>query len=223
MRKIYLATLFSLMAAAPLLAQPAGRRYSPAYGVGTQSRWNDYDRETYLGLRLSLAVASVHSDDSRLDGGGGQSGINFGVVSGIRLGEVVPIYFEGGLQFTQKGGRGYTDGKKFTYDLDYLEIPLVIKYKHFFADEMAIQPFFGGFIACGVGGKIKNFEDRETHASFSRTNFRRFDGGLKIGCGFSYTNLYVDLGYDIGLANICHDVFDKSHTGCFYATLGVDF
>lgn len=151
------------------------------------------------------------------------SGFNVGIVGGIQLAEATPLFLEGGLYYTEKGGKGYHGGDKFTYDLNYLEIPIVVKYKYFFDNAMALQPFFGGFLACGVGGKVKNYGAREAFSSFSSDYFKRFDGGIRLGCGFSYTNFYLELAYDFGLANICHDTFDKSHTGCFYATLGVDF
>ena len=75
----------------------------------------------------------------------------------------------------------------------------------------------------GVGGKIKNFAEREAQSSFRSDNFRRLDGGLRIGCGIGYDMFYADLTYDIGLANICHDSFDKSHNGALLLNFGVNF
>lgn len=86
-----------------------------------------------------------------------------------------------------------------------------------------IQPMVGGYFAVGVGGKIKNFEDREAQNSFSDSNFRRTDAGLRLGCGIGYDMFYADLTYDIGLANICHDTFDTSHNGALMLNVGVNF
>jgi hypothetical protein len=227
MKRIYLTALLGL-----ILALPASAQYSRGYnshyrqrysGQRYTSRWNNYGRETYWGLRLGLAASTVNSDDDKLDGGNAQSGLNIGFVGGVQLSPYTPIYFESGLFYTEKGGKGDYESKKFTYDLNYLEVPLVVKYKYFFSPEAAIQPFFGGYLACGVSGKIKNFADREAQDSFSDDYFKRFDGGLRLGCGVSFQNLYMDLSYDIGLANICHDYFDSSHNRCFYLTFGVDF
>ena len=52
------------------------------------------------------------------------------------------------------------NGKKMTYDLNYLEIPAVVKYKYEVDDHFSLQPFMGGYFAVGVGGKIKNFAER---------------------------------------------------------------
>ncbi len=223
MKRIYFATILGLFSILPVLATQPGERYASSYSSRSQDGWGDYGRGKYFGVRLGLAVASVHSDDPLLDGGGRQSGLDLGFVAGVQLGNAVPICLESGLQYVQKGGKGYNEGTKFTYDLNYLEVPVVIKYKYFFDENMAIQPFFGGFFSCGVGGKIKNFEERNTQHSFSRSQFQRVDGGLRVGCGFSYSSLYLDMSYDIGLANIGHDAFETSRTGCFYVTIGVDF
>lgn len=231
MKKTVIAVLLSLFFTGPIVAQHRGnaRANAPRHPRPVEnqehffSRWTDYGRETYVGLRFGVAVASVNSDDEYLDGGSAMAGLNIGVVAGVQLAPSTPIFLESGLYYTEKGGKGYVDSKKFTYDLNYLEVPILLKYKCFFDDGFSLQPFIGGFVACGVGGKIKNFGDREAQSSFSENNFQRFDGGIRIGSGLAYRNLYFEIAYDFGLANICHDTFDTSHTGCFYATIGVDF
>ena len=89
--------------------------------------------------------------------------------------------------------------------------------------DLNLVPFAGGYVAMGVGGKIKNFGDRETDSSFSSENFKRFDGGLRFGCGVTYDLFYADLTYDVGLSNICHDEFDTSHDRSLSLSLGVNF
>ena len=110
-----------------------------------------------------------------------------------------------------------------SYNINYIEIPLVLKYKYNIDPHFSLQPFFGGYFALGVGGKIKNFEQREAQNSFNDDNFRRVDGGLRLGCGVQYDMVYADLTYDIGLANICHDTFDTSHNGGLQLNFGVNF
>lgn len=206
--------LLGIILALPIFAQYG--RYSGSYDTGD-------DSGMYYGLRLGLGLATVNSDDNRLDGGSAQAGLNLGALVGFQLSPAAPVYFETGLFYTEKGGKGYVDGSKFTYDLNYLEIPLVVKYKYEIDDDLSVQPLAGGYIAFGVGGKVKNYRDRDTYSSFSEDFFKRFDGGLKIGCGVEYQLIYAELAYDIGLANICHSDFDNSRTGCFYINCGVNF
>lgn len=166
----------------------------------------------------------MSSDDKTLDGGNAQTGLNVGAVVGIALSDRAPVFFETGLYYTEKGGKKkLDDGKKMTYDLNYLEVPLTVKYAYPIDDHFSIQPFAGGYLACGVGGKIKNYREREADPSFSSDRFKRFDGGLRLGCGVAYDMFYADLTYDVGLANICHDEFDTSHNGCLTLNFGVNF
>lgn len=181
------------------------------------------NHEIYYGLRLGLALANVNSDDKRLDGGDTQAGLNLGGVIGFQLSDSAPVYLESGLFYTEKGGKGIYDQKKFTYDLNYLEVPVLVKYKYEMDDEFHIVPFAGGYVAMGVGGKVKNFGDRETEDSFSSDNFKRFDGGLRFGCGIEYQVLYADIAYEFGLSNICHSEWETSKNGCLYLNIGVNF
>lgn len=226
MKKITFLLMALLLIAMPSSAQhyTQSRYYNKQTGHLDYGRhYNDFP-DSYFGFRIGPSFSYVNSDDSRLDGGNWQTGLNVGVVAGVALSNAQPLYLEGGLFYTEKGGKkDLANGKKMTYDLNYIEIPLVLKYKYNIDPHFSLQPFFGGYFASGVGGKIKNFEEREAENSFSKHNFQRFDGGLRIGCGVQYDMFYADLTYDIGLANICHDTFDKSRNGALQLNFGVNF
>jgi len=212
-----IAALLFFAAVTPISAQ-IGR---PQYNHSANNFGDDHN--VYYGLRLGLAVANVSSDDPQLNGSSAQAGLNVGAVIGFQLADDFPVFLESGLYYTQKGGKGNDTGKKFTYDLNYLEVPILVKYKYSFDDDLSIQPFGGGYLALGVSGKVKNYDERSAFSSFSEDFFKRFDGGLRIGCGLEYQMLYVDVAYEFGLANICHSEFESSHNGCFYINAGVNF
>ena len=173
--------------------------YSPNHGHSNYRYGSPV--EVYGGLRLGAAFSTVSSDDRYLNGGSMKTG----------------------LSYIEKGGEGSYNGSKFTYNLDYLEMPLLMKYKIDIDGRFSVQPFAGGYVAVGVGGKIKDFGQRQAYSSFDKEGFSRFDGGVRLGCGVQYDFLYAELGYDIGLANISHDYFDTSRTGSLFATIGVNF
>lgn len=224
--------IITALAVAALLAPAEAQdyRYSRYYNYDTGRL--DYGRHDsglgtgnmYYGFRIGPAFSSVNSDDPSLDGGKWQTGLSIGALVGLPLSQSVPLYLEAGLQYTEKGGRKrLSSNKKMTYDLNYIELPVVVKYIYPIDRHFTFQPFFGGYLAFGVGGKIKNFEQREAFSSFSDDAFQRFDGGLRLGCGVGYDLFYMDLSYDIGLSNICHDTFDTSHNGCLSLNFGVNF
>ncbi len=218
--------LLSIMLGLPTMAQHRGyhvnypsRRH--ATSVYSHHNWND--THNYYGLRVGLALSTVSSDDAYLDGSGLSSGINMGIVAGFQMVPRTPLFFETGLNYTEKGGHGHYNGNKFTYDLNYLEVPLLLKYDYHTGHNCSIQPFIGGYLALGVGGKVKDFGSRKASSSFDDDFFKRFDGGLRIGCGLAYSHLYAEVAYDLGLSNICHDTFNTSRNGCLLLNCGLNF
>lgn len=227
MKKTLLLSLLCMILAMPAMAQPGypyGRGYQPrVQTVGRHGNeyvaWHRY----YFGLRVGLNASHVSSESPLLDGSGVKSGLNIGFAAGTQLTYRAPLFLESGLYYSQKGGKSGSGSDKFTYDLNYLELPIIIKYKHFIGNQTSIQPYAGGYLAVGTDGEIKNYGSRTAFSSFDNGYFNRFDGGLKIGCGVGYNMLYLDASYDIGLANIGQDSFDDTHNGCFTINVGVNF
>ena len=225
--------LLSLMLTVPLMAQYGRPIRRPQPRPATPSlthRPQPYHRlahhaptSNYYGLRVGLSLSTVHSDDAYLDGSGMSSGVNVGFVAGFQLAPSTPIYFETGLGYTEKGGRGNYQGSKFTYDLNYLEVPLLLKYDYEASRDVFVQPFIGGYVSAGVGGKVKDFGHRQAVSSFDDEFFKRFDGGLRLGCGLEFSHLYLEVAYDLGLSNICHDTFNTSRNSCLLLNCGVNF
>lgn len=231
---LFVAALVSLSASAQYY--PDGRPIPPSkrYKYNNNTPDRDYGlADTYYGFHLGMAIASVHSDAPLLDGSDPRVGLDVGFTIGKRIVPTAPLYFETGLSYTEKGGKGDVvvsdavgGGKsKFTYSLDYLELPLLLKYKAIVAPGMTLEPAIGGYLALGVGGKIKDYGEREAYSSFGsdKASFRRFDGGLRLGCGLSYNMLSVGLSYDIGLANVGHYDFEDTRTGSLNLNVGVTF
>ena len=164
-----------------------------------ENRYNRDGNEHYYGLRL---------------------GLNLGAHYGIQLSRMSPVWLEVGLAYSEKGGIGHIDGERVKYRLSYLEMPLVIKYS-IEVDDFHVQPLLGGYLAVGITGKTKDYRTRDSYSSFD--TFRRFDGGLRIGCGAEYQMIYLELGCDFGLANTNKDDFDTAHNRCLYISAGVNF
>ena len=197
-------------------------------------RFNHSNVEQYYGLRLGLSIASLSSDYVNFDMGT-RTGLNFGAVYGLQLANSTPLWLEFGALYSEKGGENtnfvnasnpsgnYTE--KVTTRLSYIEVPVVVKYSLDLADDLYLQPFLGGYLAMGIGGKTKHYgysdQTRDSHSSYDY--FKRFDGGLRVGCGLEYQMVYAEAGFDFGLANICDNDFDATHTRSFFVNVGVNF
>lgn len=185
-----------------------------------RSRYNRDDTERYYGLRLGMNVASTSSESNTFDTNP-RTGLVIGFAYGMQLSKHHPLWLEASLLYSEKGGKTHQDGDKVTYRLGYLQLPIVAKYGINMDDDLYLQPFFGGYLSVGITGKMKNYGTRESESVFD--NMKRFDGGLRAGCGLEYKMMYVEVGYDLGLANIAKDEFDNTKTRCFFVNLGINF
>lgn len=194
------------------------------YGHGARGSY--MNRDTYFGFRVGPAFTTVNSDNPFLDGGSVKTGLNVGVAAGIALTDRAPLFLESGIYYVEKGGKNKRLGYDFTYNLGYIEVPFVLKYAYNIDRNLSIQPFFGGYFAGGVAGKIKDFDNREAYSSFDDDMdgaFKRFDAGLRMGVGVGFDLFYADLTYDLGLSNIGNDAFDDAHNSAVMLTFGVNF
>lgn len=185
-----------------------------------RSRYNRDDTERYYGLRLGMNIASTSSDATEFSTNP-RTGLIIGGVYGIQLSRNTPLWLELGLAYSEKGGKTHLNNDKVTYRMSYLQLPIVVKYSINVDDDFFVQPFFGGYLSLGLGGKIKNYGTKESLSVFDTMN--RFDGGLRAGCGAEYKMMYIELGYDLGLANITKDDFDTAHTRSLFISLGINF
>ncbi len=175
----------------------------------------------YYGVRLGMNVANIGGDAPDLNS---KIGLNLGGTVGLRLSDTTPVFLESGLYYTGCGA----SKDKTTISLNYLEIPLLIKYGVQVSDEIALLPFVGPAFRYGLfGGKWKTSGAGKTD-SFGDNKFKRGDVGIKLGCGAEYNKLYLELGYEFGITNIAdwelenHD--DASaHNGALFINLGVNF
>ena len=230
-KKIILLAIASVLTSIPMFGQHF--RDSKYYNQNTGRL--DYNKGTsyycpwgYAGLRIGPSFSSFSSDYSMYDSAGGQTGLNLTAVTGFKLTGSTPLYLESGLEYTEKGAKDGSGRNKIEYNVNYLEIPLVLKYIYNVDDDISIQPFAGGYFAYGVGGKIKDYSTRESWAAFGKDKpglprFDRWDSGLKFGCGFGYDVFYADVNVEIGLANISNDSFDKTSNLAFSVNFGVNF
>ncbi len=177
----------------------------------------------YFGVRIGAAFSNVKSDDFQLEKGSSSVGLNVGIVSGVPLMREAPMFLELGVYYIEKGGKKKGEDKKIIYDINYIEVPIMLRYAMQFYKGASIQPMFGFYLAAGVSGKMKNFIDEESQNVFMEDYFKRFDAGLRVGIGIGYSFFSIDVTYDIGLANISHGIFDRSRNRNISLELGVNF
>ena len=199
--KKFLVAIVAVLFAAPSFAQYSSGGFSLS------------ESTVYYGARVGLNVGWISGD---VDGYGAKAGMNIGGVLGLRVSDATPVFLESGLYFAMQGAK---DGKD-EINLNYLEIPLLIKYGVQVTDEIALLPYLGPTFGLGVAGKIK---PGSTGSFSSDGGFNRPDVGIKLGCGAEYNKLYLETGLKFGVTNILDDDNDAAHNGAWYLNFGVNF
>ena len=223
-----IAVLAVLITALPAASLAQGHVYMyDRGGHNRPSRPGYYaPEEVYFGFRMGVNAAQVKSEATYLESNSSRAGLMVGLVGGTQIAPHAPDFFESGLMYVEKGGKSDYGGD-FTYNLNYLEVPMVFKYAIDIPNSpgISIQPMLGAYMGLGIGGYVKDFEKREAYHSFGSDpdQFKRFDAGLKIGCGLGIQMFYAELAYNMGLANIGHDMFDETHNRGISLTIGVNF
>lgn len=190
---------------------------APSFAQYSSGGFSLSESTVYYGMRLGLNVSSLTGNDLG-DNLGAKAGLNLAGVIGLRVSEATPIFLESGLYFTQ---RGASKDKNTYVDLNYLEIPILMKYGVQVADEVAILPFIGPTFSLGIAGKTKMGENMPKESSFDYCN--RADVGIKLGCGAEYNKLYLETGYQFGITNIAKADNASSHNGAFFINIGMNF
>ncbi len=210
--KKFFAAIVAMMLAVPSFAQFASGGF-------------ELDKNNvYYGARMGLNLARMSGD---IDHNSMKAGLNLGGVVGLRVSSSSPVFLESGFYYTQRGGK--EGDNKMT--IKYLEIPLVLKYGIKATDDIAVLPFAGPYFSYGIGGRIKgkaydldgSLMGKVDTSSFNFVNHA--DMGLKVGCGAEYDMLYMEAGYQFGIANIADDdaIDGTVHGNALFINFGVNF
>ncbi|MBQ1972848.1 MAG: PorT family protein [Paraprevotella sp.] len=233
-RKLSVLLMFAI--AIPASAQfTADAHPASIEGESVSNQWFRTDRNSYVGIRLGLNVSSLVYMGMHGVPTDPMCGMNIGMVYGVEITNSMPLFFETGLFYSEKGAKinSTWDEQEISHRMKYLQIPFVIKYRTDLGlDDVAITPFAGGYFAFGIAGRTKYYQEKRSESTFRHNLFTNPDLGFRLGCGASYRNLYLELSYDIGMVNVARsdygyygydDFDDQIRTGNFSATIGLDF
>ena len=197
---------------------------APSFAQYSSGGFSLSESSVYYGLRLGMNMATLTGDNVGGVDVGTKVGLNFAPVIGLRVSDTTPIFLESGLYFSGSGAKK----DKTSVSLNYLEVPILIKYGIQATDDIAVLPFLGPTFRYGLfGGKIKQPGGVKTD-SFGDGHFNRADVGIKLGCGAEYNKLYLEAGYQFGITNIADWQLPSGddasvHNGAFFINVGVNF
>ena len=186
---------------------------APSFAQFSSGGFSLDEEHLYWGVRLGVNFSGIGGD---IESDKSRTGMALAGIVGLRVTDSAPVFLESGLYYTERGG------KELKYNntplapkghLNYLEVPVLIKYGITTENNVAVLPFIGPYFSMGVSGSYKYLKHP--------------DMGFKIGCGAEWNNLYIEGAYQFGVANIAdgdevgHDVSSHGHT--FSLNFGINF
>ena len=227
MKKILTLLACFFISTAAVLAQPGyghgGYHKGPSghYGHGRDYGRGYNGNNLYGGLKFGITASHIGGTSSDFDANGIKTGISLGAAAGFSISPFAA--FESGLYYVEKGGIDNSSVGKITYNLNYLEVPILLKLNIFSGNRAVIQPYAGAYLGLGVGGQIKDYRMRKSASSFNDTDFKRGDSGVVLGCGITWSFLHAGISYEYGLADISKSGFGDRHNRALLLNVGFGF
>lgn len=218
-------------------------------------------KKIFLTATSLVLVANVYSQGSKFSVGGkvgiNLSNVDMEYLDtdakvGYQLGVVVEYdlqknyFLRSGLEINSKGfksdiptvgdinGDGLFDDYgtvKSSWNMVYLQLPLMLGYKVGVTDEFKINFVAGGYLSYGIGGKTTSkfdgfisspsgqhdhYKERYKDNTFSDDLLKRFDAGLIGGVGAEYRSFTFNLGYEYGLSDISQGIVSIYNRNAFF-------
>ena len=169
-----------------------------------------------LGVRAGYNMTNVYQKYEKRSITGlleWKSGFQIGVLADCALLDDLSV--QPGIIFTQQGMKGNAplDGAitKFTFNMNYFQIPVNIQYKRDTGDLIKIFQA-GPYLGYGIGGKMKGentingkkekISEKIKFGTDRDTELKAFDFGLGLGVGIEVDNFQGGIAYNFGLVRL---------------------
>ena len=158
-------------------------------------------QQAVFGLKAGINLANVNFDPQPDED---VSGRRTGFVGGLFV--VVPvtelIAFQGEALFSQKGTSFDADGDEGSLELDYLEVPLLLRVGTASSGRTSFHAFAGPAIGLKLRSKFSATFEGETEDEDIEDDIEAFDIGLVGGAGVDFGRFTLDGRYTWGLRNV---------------------
>jgi hypothetical protein len=152
------------------------------------------------GAKAGVTLATVSEDAEADSGWGYRVGLAAGGYVALPLGSRLAIQAEG--LFNQKGARADVDDLVTTLKLDYVEVPVLVKYAVTHGGARSIHVFGGPSIAFKVRSRATASFGDTTIDTDEDENIENVDLGVAAGAGVDFGKWSIDGRYTFGLSNL---------------------
>ncbi len=159
------------------------------------------------GAKAGVTLATVSEDPEGLASWGYRVGLAVGGYVALPLGSRLAIQAEG--LFNQKGARADDDGLVTTLKLDYIEVPVLVKYAVTHGGARSLHVFGGPSIAFKVRSRATASFGDTTIDTDEDENIEKIDFGVAAGAGIDFGKWSIDGRYTFGLSNLSKNDLDE--------------
>jgi hypothetical protein len=159
------------------------------------------------GVKGGINFASVSFDPSEDTNTGTRIGIAVGGSVALPLGSRLTIQPEG--LFSQKGEKADLDGVVVKLEIDYIEVPVLVKYA-ITQGSRSFHVFGGPSMAFKVRSKATASFGGTTVETGEDELIKDTDFGVVVGAGMDFGKWSVDGRYTMGFADINNDEADET-------------
>lgn len=189
--------------------------------LGSATAWSQ------TGLKGGVNLTNLYVDD--VDDENVKVGYHIGIYHDAPITDFLSIQPE--ILFTSKGAEVQYDGflggsGKYRYNLNYLEIPVLVKLKM-----AGFNVHAGPYAAFLVGANVKDVDSNgnvQGVTSLDRDDFNQVDFGASLGVGFDFLGGNIGARYDFGLneidrSNFAGEAASSAKNSAFMLSIGFDF
>ncbi|HUX61497.1 MAG TPA: porin family protein [Ignavibacteriaceae bacterium] len=177
------------------------------------------------GAKVGLNFANLSGNDAP-QGASTRTGL---VIGGFLTYNFAPMF---GLQpevlYSMKGSSGATNGVSYTFSLNYIEIPALLKFYIPLAPGSPISAnlYAGPDFAFNVASSVETSFNGQTNTTDESSNTKGFDFNIMFGGGVGFnvgpTTLGVELRYTLGTGTVASDGSDIKN-GVFAILASITF
>ncbi|MDU1891354.1 MAG: porin family protein [Dysgonomonas sp.] len=192
---------------------------------------NVFSQEEFAKSKFTVGVKGGLNISDKFDDEPWGSKLRFRMGANVDYSVGEFVFFRTGATYSQKGSTYNNTGKKLSYDLDYLTIPLGLGVFIPIDNGVNISLIFSGYSDIGVSIKSQLKEDNVevySSSSWDASGMKRMDFGISAELELSYKQALLCIGYDRGYRNIStggeySNLFNKWNNNCLYVSLGYKF
>ena len=156
-----------------------------------------------LGIVGGINIANATVDPDQGADWKSITGLGIGVVVDLKMGEMMMLHLE--PMYLQKGSKAEEGENKVEMLVDYLEIPVMLKYQF---GTSTTKPYFmaGPSIGFLLDSKLKITEDGTSGETDNKDDTESIDFGIGIGAGLDMmvgkNTFFVEARYAFGMVNV---------------------